>query len=119
MPNCNGLDKSSKFALTRKSADLLRVFHSKEWRGIPVNVRHSTTPIGEKRTDRDLTRQWKTIDWKKARSYVNRLQTRIAKATCEGKWNLVKRLQYILTHSYYGKLRWSTLNMFICLHILK
>lgn len=69
-----------------------------------MNVRHSITPIGEKRTDRDLTRQWKTIDWKKVRSYVNRLQTRIAKATCEGKWNLVKRLQYLLTHSYYGKL---------------
>jgi RNA-directed DNA polymerase len=83
---------------------LLQVFHGKEWRGIPVNVRHSITPIGEKRTDIDLTRQWKTIDWKKVRSYVNRLQTRIAKATREGKWNLVKRLQYLLTHSYYGKL---------------
>jgi retron-type reverse transcriptase len=69
-----------------------------------VNVRHSTTPIGEKRTDRDLTRQWESIDWKKVRFYVNRLQTRIAKATREGKWNLVKRLQYLLTHSYYGKL---------------
>jgi len=69
-----------------------------------VNVRHSITPIGEKRTDRDLTRQWKSIDWKKVRSYVNRLQTRIAKATREGKWNLVKRLQYLLTHSYFGKL---------------
>ena len=69
-----------------------------------MNVRHSITPIGEKRTDRDLSRQWKTIDWKKVRSYVNRLQTRIAKATREGKWNLVKRLQYLLTHSYYGKL---------------
>jgi len=32
MPSCNGLDKSSKFALTRKGADLLRVFHGKEWR---------------------------------------------------------------------------------------
>jgi RNA-directed DNA polymerase len=72
--------------------------------GIPVNVHSSTTPIGEKCTDRDLTRQWKSIDWKKVRSYVNRLQTRIAKATREGKWNLVKRLQYLLTHSYYAKL---------------
>jgi len=69
-----------------------------------VNVRHSITPKGEKRTDRDLTRQWNSIDWKKTRSYVNRLQTRIAKATCEGKWNLVKRLQYLLTHSYSAKL---------------
>jgi len=32
MPSCNGLDKSSRFAPTRKGADLLRVFHGKEWR---------------------------------------------------------------------------------------
>lgn len=69
-----------------------------------MHVRNSTTSIGEKRTDRDLTRQWESIDWKKVRSYVNRLQTRTAKATREGKWNLVKRLQYLLTHSYYAKL---------------
>ena len=34
---------------------------------------------------------------------VNRLQARIAKATQENKWNTVKRLQYLLTHSYYAK----------------
>ena len=69
-----------------------------------MNVRTSTTPNGEKRADRDLTRQWNSIDWKNVRSYVNRLQTRIAKATHEGKWNLVKRLQYLLTNSYSAKL---------------
>ena len=53
-------------------------------------------------TDR-LERQWKAIDWKKAEAEVNRLQTRIAKATQEKKWNTVKRLQYLLTHSYYAK----------------
>lgn len=47
--------------------------------------------------------QWKTIDWKKAEAEVNRLQARIAKATQEKKWNTVKRLQYLLTHSYYAK----------------
>ena len=50
-----------------------------------------------------LERQWKKIDWKKAEVEVNRLQTRIAKATQEKKWNTVKRLQYLLTHSYYAK----------------
>ncbi len=49
-------------------------------------------PNGEKRTDKDLANQWKTIDWEKTESIVNRLQTRIAKATQAGKWNLVKRL---------------------------
>jgi RNA-directed DNA polymerase len=48
--------------------------------------------------------QWKSIDWKKAEAEVNRLQARIAKATQEKKWNTVKRLQYLLTHSYYAKL---------------
>lgn len=47
--------------------------------------------------------QWKSIDWKKAEAEVNRLQARIAKATQEKKWNTVKRLQYLLTHSYYAK----------------
>ena len=53
-------------------------------------------------TDR-LDYQWKSIDWKKAEAEVNRLQARIAKATQEKKWNTVKRLQYLLTHSYYAK----------------
>ena len=50
-----------------------------------------------------LEQQWKSIDWKKAETEVNRLQTRIAKATQEKKWNTVKRLQYLLTHSYDAK----------------
>ena len=50
-------------------------------------------------TDR-LEYQWKSIDWKKAETEVNRLQARIAKATQEKKWNTVRRLQYLLTHSY-------------------
>jgi hypothetical protein len=48
-----------------------------------VNVRNSTTPKGEKRTDKDPRCQWNSIDWKEVRFYVNRLQTRIAKATHE------------------------------------
>jgi RNA-directed DNA polymerase len=69
-----------------------------------VKVRHSTTSEDEKRTDRELARQWESIDWEKARVPVNRLQTRIAKATRKGNWNLVKRLQYLLTHSYSAKI---------------
>jgi RNA-directed DNA polymerase len=41
--------------------------------------------MSEKRTDKDLANQWKTIDWEKTESIVNRLQTRIAKATQEGR----------------------------------
>ena len=50
-----------------------------------------------------LEHQWKSIDWKKAEAEVSRLQARIAKATHEKKWNTVKRLQYLLSHSYYAK----------------
>jgi len=69
-----------------------------------MKVCHSTTQNCEKHTDRDRARQWNSIDWKKIRSTVNRLQIRIAKATQEENWNLVKRLSYLLTHSYSAKL---------------
>lgn len=69
-----------------------------------MKVCHSTTPQGEKHTDKELARQWNSIDWDNVSSEVNRLQTRIAKATQEGKSNLVKRLSYLLTHSYSAKL---------------
>ena len=52
---------------------------------------------------KQLEKQWKNIDWIKAEKEVNRLQIRIAKAVQEKKWNTVKRIQYLLTHSYYAK----------------
>ena len=47
--------------------------------------------------------QWNQINWKKAEEQVNRLQVRIVKATLEQKWRLVKRLQYLITNSFYAK----------------
>lgn len=46
---------------------------------------------------------WKDINWDIAYNYVNRLQIRIVKATENNKWNLVKRLQHLLTNSFYAK----------------
>jgi RNA-directed DNA polymerase len=69
-----------------------------------MNVSHSTTPKGEKLTNTQLKNQWNNIDWKTAEKFVNRLQSRIAKAVIKCKWSIVKRLQYLLTHSYYAKL---------------
>jgi RNA-directed DNA polymerase len=46
---------------------------------------------------------WHAIDWRKAHNNVSRLQTRIVKATQEGKWGKVKALQRLLTHSFSGK----------------
>jgi len=68
-----------------------------------MNVKRSTTLTSEDSTDRELARQWNHFPWDKAHSYVNRLQTRIAKAVKEGKTRLARRLQYILTHSYFAK----------------
>jgi len=46
---------------------------------------------------------WDAIDWKQAEAYVSRLQRRIAEAKLAGKRNLVKRLQHLLTRSFYGR----------------
>ena len=47
--------------------------------------------------------KWKEIDWKQAELYVNRLQVRIVKAVQNNKWRLVKRLQKLVTNSFYAK----------------
>jgi RNA-directed DNA polymerase len=46
---------------------------------------------------------WDGIDWSKCHQQVRKLQTRIVKATQEGRWGKVKTLQWLLTHSYSGK----------------
>lgn len=47
---------------------------------------------------------WHSTDWQKVNQNVRRLQARIVKATREKKWNKVKALQHLLTHSLSGKL---------------
>lgn len=46
---------------------------------------------------------WTSIDWEQAQRAVKKLQVRIAKAVREGRWRLVKSLQWLLTHSYSAK----------------
>lgn len=69
---------------------------------------NGTTTITEENSERvsngkTLEQQWNLINWELAQIYVNRLQSRIAKATQVGKKSHVKRLQYLLTHSFYAK----------------
>src|SRR5215467_11520722 len=52
-------------------------------------------------TDTQLA--WHQINWRRAERNVRRLQIRIAQATQAGKWNKVKALQRLLTHSFSGK----------------
>jgi len=69
-----------------------------------MNARNSITSEDEKLANKQLKNQWDNTDWKEVEKLVNRLQIRITKAVKEGKWYLVKRLQHLLTHSYYAKL---------------
>jgi RNA-directed DNA polymerase len=46
---------------------------------------------------------WHTIHWQNVHENVRRLQVRIVKAAQAGKWNKVKVLQHLLTHSFSGK----------------
>ncbi len=70
-----------------------------------MNVDASTTCITrhENATDNRSSCWRNPLLWKTAKKYVNRIQTRIAKAVKEGKKNLVKRLQYLLSHSFFAK----------------
>lgn len=49
------------------------------------------------------TARWETINWPHCEREVRRLQARIVKATREGRWGRVKALQWLLTHSFYGR----------------
>lgn len=46
---------------------------------------------------------WHAIPWPKVYRTVRRLQARIVKAAAEGRWNKVKALVYLLTHSFSGR----------------
>src|SRR5947207_15787027 len=47
---------------------------------------------------------WDAVDWRTIEDNVRRLQARIVKAVQQKKWNKVKALQRLLTHSASGKL---------------
>lgn len=48
--------------------------------------------------------EWHSVEWRKVNSIVRRLQARIVKAAQEKRWNKVRALQHLLTHSQSGKL---------------
>lgn len=51
----------------------------------------------------DRTAAWHHIDWAACHRNVRRLQARIVKATEAGRWGKVYALQWLLTHSWSGK----------------
>lgn len=64
----------------------------------------STAPRGERPADAvPSSREWDSIDWRKAEEQVGRMQERISKAYGEGRTSLAKRLSYLLVNSFYAK----------------
>lgn len=51
----------------------------------------------------DNANHWNQINWNPCRRDVRKLQVRIVKAVQEGRWNKVKSLQWLLTHSFSAK----------------
>src|ERR1035437_9963024 len=47
---------------------------------------------------------WDAVDWRNIERNICRLQARIVKAVQQKKWNKVRALQHLLTHSAGGKL---------------
>jgi RNA-directed DNA polymerase len=105
MLSCNERDRSSKFASIRKDAD----FHMwwfmarkeiKFYEHSKPNNSNEWATVNSKQ----LGPMWDSIPWGSILKRVNKLQSRIAKATLEGRTNLAKKLQYLLTHSFSAKL---------------
>jgi len=59
-----------------------------------------TANLNEKRD----SLQWEIIDWTAVEQFINKAQTRIAKAAAAGNKKLARELQRMLTHSHYAKL---------------
>lgn len=51
----------------------------------------------------DGVMNWHSLDWAEIQTAVRKMQLKIAQATGEGNWRRVKRLQRMLTHSFYGR----------------
>ncbi len=67
--------------------------------------------MSEEKPKRDKTRassdyalKWNSINWTIVEAKVSKLQSRIAKAVLEKRINLVKKLQYLLSKSFYARL---------------
>ncbi|MBW2646615.1 MAG: group II intron reverse transcriptase/maturase [Deltaproteobacteria bacterium] len=69
-----------------------------------MNVGYPEIPNGTGLTDRELSSQWKSIDWSTVRKTVNNLQSRLARAAKKRNWFKIRKLIRLLTRSYHAKL---------------
>lgn len=59
--------------------------------------------VEEAMASSDNFEHWHDIDWVKCHKKVKNLQARIVKATAEGRWRMVRKLQQLLTRSFSAK----------------
>ena len=76
----------------------------KQQRMVNMNVRYPEMPNGTDLTNRELSSQWKSIDWSTVSETVNNLQSRLARATKKCNWFKVRKLIRLLTRSHHAKL---------------
>jgi RNA-directed DNA polymerase len=76
-----------------------------------VNTIKGTAPtkVGEAPRTANLNEKrdalnWEATDWAAVEQFINKAQTRIAKAAAAGNKKLARELQRMLTHSHYAKL---------------
>src|SRR5215471_11653970 len=78
------------------------VLHTRELDQSAQEAKQMTTATAVGAASRAAA-EWYGIDWPAILRNVRRLQVRIVQATKAGRWNQVKSLQRLLTHSYSGK----------------
>ena len=100
MSQCNAENRDSRFVPSERkltSGAYLITKRDVESMNARSSMTHNARTMQTQRT------KWKDINWTIAESYVNRLQVRIVKAVQKEKWRLVKRLQKLITNSFYAK----------------
>jgi RNA-directed DNA polymerase len=105
-PSCNGVDRGSRFAPTRKGADVRLVSHCE--RGYDGDLRDKlawSRVISATDTISDVRMDWRDVNWRQVNRHVRRLQARIAEAVRRGRLGKARALQRILTRSLYGCLQ--------------
>src|SRR5712692_8978108 len=105
---CNGTDRdyAQSNIIPRESEQTsARSFMTRELDQTTEKGKQMTEELEEVSTGAPFHRvtDWHAIDWESANHNVRRLQARIVKATQEKKWNKVKALQRLLTHSFSAK----------------
>jgi RNA-directed DNA polymerase len=73
-------------------------------RGEVNTIKGTSVPRTANLNEKRDALKWEAIDWAAVEQFINKAQTRIAKATAAGNKKLVRELQRMLTHSHYAKL---------------